>query len=657
MTLSTSVQSNSAGNQQNVAAPTPPAASAPIQRLGWRRWILPFLVLTASFGFTNWAQADDSAVSLSDAYLTGVQTQPAPDGLRVDYSANELYPNILWKSPTPDGWNWSAHSALVFSLSNPGSTDLPFHVKVSDHTENGDRHSSTGSGVLKAHSKGKFFISLLPRSVQNKSGMRCLPMDTEPGWGNLLTGGIESSHVDDYQIFTVRPPRPATIIVEAVTLSGPPPHIDLTGLIDGYGQSTLSDWPGKIHVDGDFALQKAAEAQVKANVAERDKWGGSLNWPRRQATGYFRTELIDGRWWMIDPDGNRFLSVGVDVVGASGDTLVDGRQYMFANLPTPTSPMGKYYTYDKRSYDFLRANLARKYGTFDLSAFGDLTVKRLRSWGFNSFGNWSAEEIASKRSFPFVAALGPPNNVPSVPSGIPYGRGNIADPFDPAFPATVDASVRVKTAQYKSDPACIGYFYDNELSWGMPGPDSEHFGLCFGVLEQGASCPAKQAFAALVRERYTSIDALNAAWETKFASWSQFSDTCALPAKIVSSAQRKDFSDFLTLFAEKYFTTVSGAIKRSDPNHLYLGCRFAYWFTPEAVSAEAKYADVISFNIYNWNRDTYLFAERLGKPCLVGEFHFGATDRGMYSGDITVANQQDRAMKPPSSSFLANRRS
>jgi hypothetical protein len=87
---------------------------------------------------------------------------------------------------------------------------------------------------------------------------------------------------------------------------------------------------------------------------------------------------------------------------------------------------------------------------------------------------------------------------------------------------------------------------------------------------------------------------------------------------------------------------VAGAIRRHDPNHLYLGCRFAYWFTEEAVRSCAKYADVISFNIYTWNRNTYAFAQNLGKPCIVGEFHFGATDRGMFSGNVTVKDQKAR---------------
>jgi beta-galactosidase GanA len=177
----------------------------------------------------------------------------------------------------------------------------------------------------------------------------------------------------------------------------------------------------------------------------------------------------------------------------------------------------------------------------------------------------------------------------------------------------------------------------------MPSVDSEHYALCYGALSLDAVSPAKRAFVDLLMTRYGSITQLNGSWQTTFASWEELKKPYKTSAPIASEAQRRDFSAFLSTYADKYFAVVSGAIKRHDPNHLYLGCRFAYWFTDEAVRSSAKYVDVISFNIYNWNRDTYLFAQSLGKPCIVGEFHFGATDRGMFSGDITVQDQLARA--------------
>ena len=37
-----------------------------------------------------------------------------------------------------------------------------------------------------------------------------------------------------------------------------------------------------------------------------DRFGGWTG-VTSKATGFFRVEKIDGRWWFIDPDGNAFI--------------------------------------------------------------------------------------------------------------------------------------------------------------------------------------------------------------------------------------------------------------------------------------------------------------------------------------------------------------
>jgi hypothetical protein len=87
---------------------------------------------------------------------------------------------------------------------------------------------------------------------------------------------------------------------------------------------------------------------------------------------------------------------------------------------------------------------------------------------------------------------------------------------------------------------------------------------------------------------------------------------------------------------------VRDAIKAVSPHQLYLGCRFA-WVNDLAVKAAAKYCDVISFNLYQ--RSVADFRCPSGdKPLIIGEFHFGALDRGMFhTGLVPTENQAARA--------------
>lgn len=55
---------------------------------------------------------------------------------------------------------------------------------------------------------------------------------------------------------------------------------------------------------------------------------------------------------------------------------------------------------------------------------------------------------------------------------------------------------------------------------------------------------------------------------------------------------------------------------------------------------------MVSFNIYKPQLDMqeWDFVRALNKPCIIGEFHFGALDRGMFHpGLVAAADQQARA--------------
>ena len=63
---------------------------------------------------------------------------------------------------------------------------------------------------------------------------------------------------------------------------------------------------------------------------------------------------------------------------------------------------------------------------------------------------------------------------------------------------------------------------------------------------------------------------------------------------------RPEEDDFLQKTAERYFLVTTAAIRRADPNHMVMGCRFAGMSgAPKEVYAEAgKVCEVVSFNNY-----------------------------------------------------------
>ena len=109
---------------------------------------------------------------------------------------------------------------------------------------------------------------------------------------------------------------------------------------------------------------------------------------------------------------------------------------------------------------------------------------------------------------------------------------------------------------------------------------------------------------------------------------------------------KADLAGFVKELARTYFKTVRDQLKAADPDHLYLGCRFA-WRTEEAIAAAAEFCDVVSFNIYDRRVDPgemgFPGDARTGRRSSASSTS-GALDRGLFHpGLVSASNQQERA--------------
>jgi hypothetical protein len=102
---------------------------------------------------------------------------------------------------------------------------------------------------------------------------------------------------------------------------------------------------------------------------------------------------------------------------------------------------------------------------------------------------------------------------------------------------------------------------------------------------------------------------------------------------------------------DSYYRQVSAVMKEVMPNILYLGSRLDYHDWPdeaperhEIVRLAAKYCDVISFNFYKFTVEDVALPAGVDRPVVIGEFHFGALDRGLFhTGLRSVVDQNHRA--------------
>lgn len=397
------------------------------------------------------------------------------------------------------------------------------------------------------------------------------------------------------------------VIVSGIEAAGDAPRARPAFLpfVDGFGQYVHSAWPGKIEGPDDFARA------LKEEEAEREDWPGPPAWneyggwaagPTLDATGSFRVAKHDGAWWLVDPAGKLFWSHGPTGVGFGGDlTPVTEREGWFAELPARDDPkLGQFYkdgrgaTYryyqqkDWTGFDVQQANLLRKYGDDYRTVVAAQLHERMRSWGFNTLGNWSAREVCVMRRTPYT--------LPVNSSG-PTVHYRFHDVFDPGWEPALRRAIERAAEGTKGDSFCIGYFVDNERWFGWR-PRAAAIGE--ETLKNPPERAAKVRMVDGLKAKYGAVDQLNAAWQTEFASWDAVLALRELPKDLLKNdAALADCGDFGMLFAEHYLSTCDRLLKELAPSKLYLGPRFHGHVAPEVVALCARYADVVSYNIYD----------------------------------------------------------
>jgi hypothetical protein len=575
--------------------------------------------------------------------------------LRVVFAAEDR-PALIFR-PEAGAWDWSRTSRLVIPVYNPGDEALTLLLQVEDHMS----RSLTGEVAIAPRTAGNLAISIgapPPRSMGMIAGPSLAPAGLDPGTLPVTAtdGAIDASEVTLVRLGMPRPSTPQTLLVGPPRVE--PDRTSYDGIVDGFGQFLPGKWPEKVS-SAEMLRAKGVEeartiAQWLAERPRRDRFGGLPEVGGFRATGFFRTEQRNGRWWLVTPEGNGFFSIGMDVIALIGETYIDGRESMFRDLPAPEGELAAHWSehddrgglwpqpgraFDHgRAFNFYTANLERKFGPDWRERWREETVQRLESWGFNTIGNWSEPDLWAMHRLPYTVPLWLEGE---------FWWGGMPDPFDPRFAVAADTTARNAAAQFGGDPWLIGYFVDNELSWrrGSSTDPREYYALAINTLARGPDSPAKSIFVAQLIETYREPERLAQAWGISLASWDGLrGEGFALPpASLDNPAVIRDLTAFTRRFAEAYFRTVAEALRRHDPDHLYLGSRFA-WRTPEAVEACAHWCDVVSFNLYKRSivddHGEWARFHQLGKPALIGEFHFGSTDRGLFWEGIVGAGRE-----------------
>lgn len=616
-------------------------------------------------------------VGLQDADLPNHTAETAAGGeiLRRVKFHPAARPTLTLK-PASGSWDWSQADSLSLRVQNAMDWALTLEVEI----DNLDGTPGLHASIALPAGPAQTLLVPLQATAPQLFGMRAgVPMPfTLDGQRVLIapvvTGELKRNQVGAVRFYLETPKAAQEILVGrfGTRAGGDELHKAYTGIVDAYGQSTRSEWPEKVKSVEQLAnAWKAEGEQLKkwqVQNEQRDTFGGLLEGPNFDATGFFHSEKRNGRWWLVTPDGHAYWSLGVNTVNnESSQTYVEGREYMFDGLPREGDPLAAFYgSSDDRDgvgaqqgrafghgrwYDFYAANRYRATGGLSGQPFADAwferTLARLDAWGFNSLGNWSQPAFAGSSRIPYSLPLAISGDYATVSTGYDWW-GAMPDPFDPRFAMAAERAIAIATRDHREDPWLLGYYADNELAWAGQGSDERnHYALAFGALALSTDSPAKRAFIKQLKDKYHDHQALEQAWGIDMAAWEDL-DVPGFQAPQPNAAHpaiEQDYSAFLRLYADQYFRTLRDSLSWHDPNHMLLGGRFSVT-TPEMLASCAHYCDLLSFNLYaptpQQGYDAN-YVRSLDKPVLISEFHFGSRDRGPFWGGVSeVYNEQQR---------------
>ena len=337
--------------------------------------------------------------------------------------------------------------------------------------------------------------------------------------------------------------------------------------------------------------------------AKTNKYGSNTQMPNQGATGRYYVKKVDGRWWIIDPEGYIHYERSITSVrrGSSDRNI---------------AAWNEKYGSDEEWIRQLQAELAFL-GIHGTGAF----CTGPEPGGYKAIQNHNAAHPEAPLSLsPSFGTLGNFKNQRGLeyPGGLEANKAGLV--FYEGWEEFVKGYINYELTPYKDDPNILGFYSDNEIDF--------------------------SSMNSRILDRFLAVsDHENPAYLAAHAF---------MESKNTQTVTDELNSEFAGIVAEKYYKAVKEARDEVAPGVMFMGSRLHG--TPKylegVIRAAGKYCDVISINYYsrwtpeltdwipNWER----WAPNT--PFIVTEFYTKALDNDLSNDSgagFAVRTEKDKA--------------
>jgi hypothetical protein len=353
---------------------------------------------------------------------------------------------------------------------------------------------------------------------------------------------------------------------------------------------------------------------------KRDKYGGFTEITFKPS-GFFRLEKTD-RWWFVTPEGNAFLSFGLNHIEPEilmGDYNIEYWAFKFGVT-------------DKTSVDAF------------IPGFTEKVKMDFALLGMNTLGIHSPTKYYKKSWVPYVKQMR------FVDNSHYMNPNNDAfhDVFSLDFVKHCDLLAQKTVIPIKDDPYLLGYsmtdcpiFTDLDAAprinniYGEIRVDGWTTWPC-KLRNLDEKSPGKRAWVDTMQEIYSnSIEGFNKTYGSHFSSFDALlqAEYWRPAVDLDNKKEKEDNQTFLYKVVDQCYKVEVEAIRKYDKNHLIFGDKLnGNTDTPdEIVKLSAKHMDLVLYQYYALWEDQWELFERWSKltdkPFLMGDSGFAVPDR------------------------------
>ena len=202
--------------------------------------------------------------------------------------------------------------------------------------------------------------------------------------------------------------------------------------------------------------------------------------------GFFRLAVIDGIWWFITPEGEKFVSLGMNHIEPVLLCSENNRELFMKKYGEDlTGPKGRPKN---------EGNAAKRWL--------EDSIQQIKQWGFNSLG---MHNPIPQSKMPYVAKF----RVAKI-DGALGKKKKYMDPFDPNTEKYISYFAQKWSEKHKNDKMILGISFNDMPVWNSS-PGKIHAWVKFCML-LSANSPGKQKWVDVLRGNYPDLSTAAAAY-------------------------------------------------------------------------------------------------------------------------------------------------